>query len=216
MANTDFEDFDIEEFLIKAPLYEQLMEEYLNAIRKRVICIENGIIYDSIKNAEELTGFNHSNISRCCHGIRSNCGGLHFYFIDDDNNVLYMQWESKRKRKKIIRLEGLIIYNNLQEASNLTGICESSIQYCCNGYRSHAYGYHFEYYDENKVYKDLSSNYKKPDQGAIKVQCIETNQIFNSMREASRQTGATHEGIRLCCNGKGKTSGNLHWKFYTE
>lgn len=49
MVNTNSEDFNIEEFLIKAPLYEQLMEEYLNSIRKRVICIESGIIYDSIK-----------------------------------------------------------------------------------------------------------------------------------------------------------------------
>lgn len=214
MVNTNSENFNIEEFLIKAPLYEQLMEEYLNTIRKKVICIENGIIYDSIKNAEELTGFHHSNISRCCRGVCSNCGGLHFYFIDDDDNILYTEWYPKRK--KVIRLEGLIIYDNIEDAAELNDTTVRMIRSCCYKDILHVHGYHFEYYDENKAYEDLSNNYKKPDQGAIKVQCIETNQVFDSIREASRQTEATHEGIRLCCNGKGKTSGGLHWQFYVE
>lgn len=214
MANTDFEDFDIEEFLIKAPLYKQLIEEYLNNVCKKVICIESGIIYDSIKSAEELTGFCHSNISRCCRGIYSNCGGLHFYFIDNDDNILYTKWYSKRK--KVIRLEGLIIYNNVEDAAKLNNTTVRTIRSCCYGDIAHIHGYHFEYYNENKKYQNLLSQYKKPDQGSLKVQCVETQKVYNSIREAARQTNATHEGIRLCCNKKGKTSGGLHWQFYLE
>ena len=46
-----------------------------------------------------------------------------------------------------------------------------------------------------------------------KVLCIETNVIYESTREAERQTGIRHSNISSCCNGKLKTAGGYPWKY---
>ena len=44
-----------------------------------------------------------------------------------------------------------------------------------------------------------------------KVMCIETGDIFNSITEASRATGANELSISLCVRNKRKTAGSLTW-----
>ena len=46
-----------------------------------------------------------------------------------------------------------------------------------------------------------------------KTFCIETGIAYSGCREAERQTGINHTSISLCCNGKLKTAGGLHWKY---
>ena len=45
----------------------------------------------------------------------------------------------------------------------------------------------------------------------IKVQCIETKQIYDSMGEAARATGIDKTSISRCCAGKQMTAGGYHW-----
>ena len=52
------------------------------------------------------------------------------------------------------------------------------------------------------------------------VLCIEMNKIFESVREAERETGINKSHISACCNGKYKSAGKhpvtgekLHWRF---
>ena len=42
--------------------------------------------------------------------------------------------------------------------------------------------------------------------------CVETNQIFESICEAGRQTGIDYRNIHRCCNN-GKTAKGFHWKY---
>ena len=49
-----------------------------------------------------------------------------------------------------------------------------------------------------------------------KILCIETNIIYESLREAERQTGISHSGISMVCNKKMQTAGGYHWKFVEE
>ena len=44
-----------------------------------------------------------------------------------------------------------------------------------------------------------------------KVQCIETQEIFNSITEAALKYKCQH--INDVCNGTRKTAGKLHWKW---
>ena len=46
------------------------------------------------------------------------------------------------------------------------------------------------------------------------VQCIETGMVYDSTREAYRQTGINHASISLCCAGKQKSAGGYHWEWY--
>lgn len=45
------------------------------------------------------------------------------------------------------------------------------------------------------------------------VMCIETQQSYYGLREASRQTGIDASGIGKVCQGKAKTAGGLHWQY---
>lgn len=46
-----------------------------------------------------------------------------------------------------------------------------------------------------------------------KVICIETGEIFRSIREAKRLTNINKTSISGCCNGKQNTAGGYHWMF---
>lgn len=49
---------------------------------KRVLCVETGIIYDSIKEAARQTGLCKQKISYCCRGVRyKRTGGFHWKFV---------------------------------------------------------------------------------------------------------------------------------------
>ena len=47
-----------------------------------------------------------------------------------------------------------------------------------------------------------------------KVLCVETGEIFESTVDAERTTGIYQSSISYTCNGKRKTAGGYHWKFY--
>lgn len=49
-----------------------------------------------------------------------------------------------------------------------------------------------------------------------RVICVETGEVFESTRDANRKTGLNHASICQCCNGKQKTCGKLHWKYYND
>jgi group I intron endonuclease len=49
-----------------------------------------------------------------------------------------------------------------------------------------------------------------------RVICIETGEIFNSIKNASKVKNIDASSISACCKGKLKTAGKLHWKYYEE
>ena len=49
--------------------------------RKQVLCVETGVIYESIYQAAKATGLAKNKISYCCRGIRNKTGGYHWQFV---------------------------------------------------------------------------------------------------------------------------------------
>ena len=49
---------------------------------KKVLCVETGIIYKSINEAERQTGINQSSISKACRGKLKTAGGYHWEFVE--------------------------------------------------------------------------------------------------------------------------------------
>lgn len=45
------------------------------------------------------------------------------------------------------------------------------------------------------------------------ILCVETGQIFKSLKEAAKNTGANPIIISKCCKGQAKTSGGFHWQY---
>lgn len=46
-----------------------------------------------------------------------------------------------------------------------------------------------------------------------KVLCVETGEVFESIKDTYRKTGMSSGGISAVCNGKRKTTGGYHWRF---
>ena len=46
-----------------------------------------------------------------------------------------------------------------------------------------------------------------------KVMCIETKEVFNSLKEITEKTGINYKHISCCCKGKRQTTGGYHWKY---
>ena len=49
-----------------------------------------------------------------------------------------------------------------------------------------------------------------------RVICVETHAIYDSLREAYRETGIKHSSISSACLGKSKTAGGFHWEYVKE
>lgn len=50
-------------------------------MKKKVLCIETGIIYESVTLASENTGINRTGISKVITGERNTAGGYHWKYI---------------------------------------------------------------------------------------------------------------------------------------
>lgn len=61
---------------------------------------------------------------------------------------------------------------------------------------------------KNKIMSKLIENH------GIKVECIETGKVYNTLTEAQRETGANRHYIPICCDDQTKTSNGLHWRYY--
>ena len=61
--------------------------------------------------------------------------------------------------------------------------------------------------------KKISEVMKNRKDKSKKVLCIETGEIFESVKDAQRKTGIYHGNISKVCHGKLKISGGYHWKF---
>lgn len=66
---------------------------------------------------------------------------------------------------------------------------------------------------KQKMLSNLDRTGKAGKKKSKKVECIETGIVYDSVREAERQTGINHSNISLACNEKRKTAGKYHWRF---
>lgn len=121
--------------------------------------------------------------------------------------------------------------NTCDYFNKLLGINKTSIYQCCNHTRNTkvAKGYHFlwkndydrlliEYKDDNNIMFELNTNNHD-----IKVICLNTLQVFNSIAAACRYYNInTQAGVSMCCKGKRKSCGKLDdgtkliWMFYND
>lgn len=51
----------------------------------KIKCVETGIIYDSLREAERETGCAHTHISDCVRGKQKTCGGYHWVYAEPDD-----------------------------------------------------------------------------------------------------------------------------------
>lgn len=57
------------------------MSNAKNSIKKKVLCVQTGIIYESLSQAEKLTGISRGNIRFCCIGKYKHAGNFQWKYV---------------------------------------------------------------------------------------------------------------------------------------
>lgn len=132
-------------------------EKISMALKKPVICLNTRIVFQSMTDIQLQTGINITHISQCCNKKRR-CAGkdlngnnLFWMWYDEylsinGNNLSFEELLSYCKQKlkpgkigeKVRCINTSIIYENAQQASDITGVCRTNISKCCNGLRKSA------------------------------------------------------------------------------
>ena len=64
--------------------------------------------------------------------------------------------------------------------------------------------------------KGVATGNKEVTTGNKGVVCVETGEIFSSIRQASKSSNVDFSNIAKCCKGKLKTAGGKHWRYVTK
>lgn len=67
------------------PNKKEIQKKITIKLKKKVICLNNGIVFDSLKEVGEYYGFSSSMISTCCKGKRD--------FAGRDENGIFLKWQ---------------------------------------------------------------------------------------------------------------------------
>lgn len=125
---------------------------------------------------------------------------------------------------KVICINTNEIFDSIKKASQKYNVKMENIRACCKG-ETKTIGTHpntnerlvWQYYEDYLIEpKDISHMDLTHNQNICPVKCIETNTIYNSITEASKQTGANKSKIVAVCKGKRKTAGGYHWEYASQ
>jgi hypothetical protein len=142
--------------------YEKLtpeeIERIINLDNFRVVCLETKKVYKNTRAAAKETKSNESSIRRCCKGTLRYSNGLHWMYekeykkatAEDIEKVL----NKPRKKiesiriKEVICIETGIVYENMKEAANATGVSPIHISKSCKGNPVRNSKYHWMFKEE--------------------------------------------------------------------
>lgn len=189
-----------------------------NGNSRKVICLNTMEIYDTIVEASQQTGINKDYIQQCCSeksglqtaGYINGERGIWKYY---DENQIYFYMPFKKKKCEYINEVYCInkkeSFKNATEAGRLYGINSSSISQCCNNKLLSAgkdvvtheplvwcYKSDIQFAEEKMQYvknRYLKIHDEKHHQKKIK--CLNTNKVFNSIKEAMQWCGGNNNNF---------------------
>ncbi len=68
--------------------------------------------------------------------------------------------------------------------------------------------------ETKRMWSDQRKGSNNPN--AKKIICIETKELFGSIKETSIKKYLSYTALKKCCKGKQKTSGGYHWMYYED
>ena len=200
---------------------ENFSKEIIEECKTKKILNDREIYWINYYNAVESDNF--YNIASGGDGGNTIAG-----YTDDQRNLLSTKLSNMRKgivnigknngnSRRVICINTMKIFDTINEASIYYNVDKDAIQQCCsdankrktageiNGERMI-----WEYYDENKNYEFVPF---KRDYKYKQILCLDNNIIYNSVHEASKNTGCSIVGIRHCCTGYLKTTKGMHFSY---
>ncbi|MCR6462283.1 NUMOD1 domain-containing DNA-binding protein [Bacillus paranthracis] len=202
---------------------EDYAKERVPVNRRKVICLNTGVIYKSVKEAQ--TTLNINNVSMACRGITSQAGGMEWAYWVEGKPYRPKTFISKKKPKKekvikekklpkkVICIDTQEIFNNMEDAAKKYNVTMGSIHKCCIGESKTCVNMQWSFWEEGKVYKSTKIDYKDSGKPKKQVLCVELGKIYNSLSEADKDLGISFKNISACCRGKRAKAGGYTWRF---
>lgn len=129
--------------------------------------------------------------------------------------------KSKRKPVSQYEMDGTFVcrHESIAEAARSLGVNRSSIYQACHGTTNSAFGYRWEYEDEElrteaDARRRQRSNTSTAGLPVIQLD-LDGNEIarYSSTVAASKKTGFPRHSITNCCRGRNKTSCGFIWRY---
>lgn len=161
------------------------------SIRRRVKCVETGTVFESITSAAKWCNLPSPNLSTLLAGKGRTFGGYHWIFADEDEEAALeriRQMPEGRQRTE---------ESKEKQRQIMTGR-KHSPEHCEKIRQSHI----------GQGWKE--STYEKC---CRKVRCVETGEIFPSIKSAAEHYGLNSPNISAVLSGKKKTVGGYHWEY---
>ena len=117
---------------------------------------------------------------------------------------------SNRPPKKVYCYETKEVFDSVGACSRAVGMSVELIGNCCRGIRPTCKGLHYCFIGKDGKPMIEKIRWTKPH--LVKVICVETGKVFDSIREAARFIGKTEMTIHQCLCGKTNRAGGYHWK----
>ena len=197
----------------------------------------DGLTYEEAKEAEVRLIAEYNATDRR-YGYNVTAGGdnaISRPHTDEEKRHYSELWRGSRNpnARPVICLETLHVYETAVEARKATGA--SKICDCAKRAHKHrtSGGFHWAFYDQDKpmnFYEELLEKYiaeenapkvvserarkLASERSSIPVRCIETGEVFTSLRTAAKAHHTTSASICNCCKGRGRTAGGYHWAYY--
>lgn len=170
---------------------------------KEIICTETNQIFKSAKEAAEWAGVSETSIRNACRGKSHTSGGYHWAYTDKTHTP---------NKKKVICIETGKVFETIRDAAKWAGVNEKGIGDACRGKYITFGGYHWKFEDGSSP--EIEREPKKPRKK--RVICVETNEIFEKMKDAAKWAGVTRKAICRACVNENYTAKGYHWKFADE
>ena len=199
-----------------APEGSDLTVELIEAGRKlkrrearRVVCLETGEAFESEKAAAESVGASAHSVRACVDGKVMTVLGRHWALEGSDASISSI--ESTRKltsAKPVTCLETGETFESAAAAAKALGLKSSQpISNCVNGVTMTGGGYHWTPEGSALTIEQIEAARK-----TRHVVCLETGEVFRSLKEAAQAVGVKHSSsIAACLDGMQLTAGGRHW-----
>ena len=170
-----------------------------------------------IKSASVLTGIEKTNICKCLKGYIGYMGEFMFRYHDTDDVKKLNPYKKKLppNTRKVYQYalsgEFIRMYESVNEAARQLKCDATNIANVCNGIQQTSNGFIWSYEKRLSV---ESKNDTRILELVVSSYLLDGtyDKTYNSIAEASSDTGANRRNITACIHGRRKLAGNRMWK----
>lgn len=126
--------------------------------------------------------------------------------LDNGNGYLRFNWRSNNKQRTIYlhRLVAELFVDNPRHLTEINHLDENKHNNCANN---------LEWCTHKENCQYGTRNIRVAEKTRKKVLCVETGQIFSSMKDAAIYLNVGNTAISNCLNGRSETCCNYHWRY---